>query len=43
MVTVEPKLETVAVGIVSLAVLNLVARALSNLYKTYLRPAKNLR
>lgn len=35
--------ETAACGIVALAALNLCLKAVSNLYKTFLRPAKNLK
>lgn len=37
------KIETAAVGIASLVLLNLVAKALSNVYKTFIRPAKDLK
>ena len=41
---VEYKLiETAAVGIVTLTALNLLVKALSHLYKTFLRPAKNFK
>jgi len=41
---VEYKLiETAAVGFFSLTALNLFVKALSNLYKTFLRPAKNFK
>jgi hypothetical protein len=36
-------LETASVGIVALGVLNLATRAILHLYKTFLRPAKNLK
>jgi hypothetical protein len=35
--------ENVACGIVALAALNLCMKAVSNVYKTFLRPAKNLK
>ena len=40
---VELTLETAAVGIVGLAALNLAFRAVSHIFKTYLRPGKNLK
>lgn len=36
-------IETAACGVVALAALNLCLKAVSNLYKTFLRPAKNLK
>ena len=36
-------IETAACGVVALAALNLCLRVVSNLYKTFLRPAKNLK
>jgi 17beta-estradiol 17-dehydrogenase / very-long-chain 3-oxoacyl-CoA reductase len=39
----EVTVETIAVGVVGLAALNLATRALAHLYKTFLRPAKNLK
>ena len=35
--------ETAACGIVALAALNLALKAVSHVYKTFLRPAKNLK
>ena len=40
---IELTVETACVGIVALAALNLCLRAVSNIYKTFLRPAKNLK
>jgi hypothetical protein len=40
---VEFTIETAAVGIVGLVALNLASRALLHLYKTFLRPGKNLK
>jgi hypothetical protein len=40
---VEFTLETAAVGIVALSAINLATRAIMHLYKTFVRPAKNLK
>lgn len=40
---VEFTLETAAVGIVALAAVQLATRAVLHVYKTFVRPAKNLR
>lgn len=40
---VELTLETAAVGIVALGALSLATRAVSHLFKTFVRPAKNLK
>ena len=40
---VDLTLENAAVGVVAFTALNLVAKAALNLYKTFLRPAKNLK
>jgi orotate phosphoribosyltransferase len=40
---VEFTLETAAVGIVALGAINLATRACLHLYKTFVRPSKNLK
>ena len=42
-IMVELTAETACVGIVAVGALGLALRAVSNLYKTFLRPAKNLK